>query len=383
MTDTSSIITIKREALKNNIQFIRRKIGKHIRLSSVVKSNAYGHGYKEMIPLLCDLGIDHFSVFNYYEAREVADHLTSDSDILIMGYVSDDCIEDSLSRGFELNCFSLDRIVSILEITLTTGMPAKIHLEVETGMNRSGLSYDELNAAIGILNDNPSSFKLIGFSTHLAGAESIQNHLRIQKQIKRYKQLLKHTEERGLTPEYRHIANSAAAFTYPKSRFDMVRTGIMQYGYWPGPEVFIHYIAQKSEKKDPLLRVLGWKTCVMSIKEVRTGDFIGYGLSYLAQTNMLIALIPVGYTVGYSRALSNKGRVLIRGHRCSVIGLVNMNMIIADISNIEKVNIGDEVVLIGKQHDLEIKVSAFSEISDQLNYEVLTSLSESIERKVI
>ena len=98
---------------------------------------------------------------------------------------------------------------------------------------------------------------------------------------------------------------------------------------------------------------------------------------------MLIALIPVGYTVGYSRSLSNKGRVLIKGNRCSVIGLVNMNMIIADISTINDVSIGDEVVLIGKQQDLEIKVSAFSEISDQLNYEVLTSLSESIERRVI
>ena len=110
-------------------------------------------------------------------------------------------------------------------------------------------------------------FKIIGLSTHLAGAESIQNHLRIQKQIKRYNKLLALVVEKGLSPEYRHVANSAAAFMYPKTRLDMVRIGIMQYGYWPSPEVFINYVSQKSLKNDPLLRVLGWKSSIMAIKE--------------------------------------------------------------------------------------------------------------------
>ena len=383
MADTSSIITINKKALENNMLFLKRKIGRQVRLSSIVKSNAYGHGYKEMMPLLCELGIDHFSVFNYYEAISASKYLTCDSDILIMGYIPENCIKDCIIKGFELNCFSLDRLISISEIAGKLDIPARIHLEVETGMNRSGLSYDELLKACAILQGKRSYFKIIGLSTHLAGAESIQNHLRIQKQIKRYNKLLALVVEKGLSPEYRHVANSAAAFMYPKTRLDMVRIGIMQYGYWPGPEVFINYVSQKSLKNDPLLRVLGWKSSIMAIKEVKPGDFVGYGLSFLAQTDMLIALIPVGYTVGYSRSLSNKGRVLIKGNRCSVIGLVNMNMIIADISTINDVSIGDEVVLIGKQQDLEIKVSAFSEISDQLNYEVLTSLSESIERRVI
>ena len=121
----------------------------------------------------------------------------------------------------------------------------------------------------------------------------------------------------------------------------------------------------------------------MSIKEVKTGEFIGYGISYLAQSQLKTALIPIGYSCGYSRSLSNKGRVLIRGQRCSVIGVVNMNMIIADISNIPDAKLGDQVVIIGIQDDLEIKVSAFSNISDELNYEVLAHLSESIDRVII
>jgi alanine racemase len=121
----------------------------------------------------------------------------------------------------------------------------------------------------------------------------------------------------------------------------------------------------------------------MSIKDVKTGQFIGYGISYLAQTDIKTALIPIGYSSGYSRSLSNKGRLIIRGQRCSVIGVVNMNMIIADISNIPDAEIGDKVVIIGKQGELEIKVSAFSNNVDMLNYEILAHLPSNIRRKVI
>jgi alanine racemase len=121
----------------------------------------------------------------------------------------------------------------------------------------------------------------------------------------------------------------------------------------------------------------------MSVKNVKTGEYIGYGISFLAQSDMRIALIPIGYYFGYSRSLSNRGRVLIKGHRCSVIGVVNMNMVLVDITTVPEAEPGDQVVLIGKQKELEIKVSAFSDISNKLNYEVLTLLPERIERRII
>ena len=156
MADTSSIITINKKALENNMLFLKRKIGRQVRLSSIIKSNAYGHGYKEMMPLLCELGIDHFSVFNYYEAISASKYLTCDSDILIMGYIPENRIKDCIIKGFELNCFSLDRLISISEIAVKLDIPARIHLEVETGMNRSGLSYEELLKACAILQENRS-----------------------------------------------------------------------------------------------------------------------------------------------------------------------------------------------------------------------------------
>jgi alanine racemase len=190
-------------------------------------------------------------------------------------------------------------------------------------------------------------------------------------------------EAAGFKPELIHMANSAAAFVYPKTRMNLVRVGIMLYGFWSSTETFIHYVNSKVNKTDPLQRVLDWKSQVMALKEIKTGEFVSYGTSYLAQADIKTALIPVGYSCGYSRSLSNRGRVLIRGHRCSIIGVVNMNMIIADVTNLFDVEVGDEVVIIGKQGDLEIKVSAFGDSSNQLNYEVLAHMPDKIQRTVL
>ena len=157
----------------------------------------------------------------------------------------------------------------------------------------------------------------------------------------------------------------------------------MQYGFWSSMETFIHFTRNRKDKIDPLKRILGWKSKIMSIKEVRTGEFIGYGISFLAQSDIKTALVPVGYSCGYSRSLSNRGRVLVNGQRCGIIGVVNMNMIIVDITTVLEAEVGDEVVIIGQQGDLEIKVSAFSNISDQLNYEILAHMPATIERKII
>ena len=163
----------------------------------------------------------------------------------------------------------------------------------------------------------------------------------------------------------------------------MVRIGILQYGFFPSREVLIDYLTRHKENDYPLTRLISWKTKVMDVKSVKAGDFIGYGTSYLANANMKVASIPVGYSHGFSRSLSNQGRVLIQGKRLSVVGMVNMNMTLVDVSNLEGVQKGDEVVLIGKQGDLEISVSSFGEFSDLVNYELLTRLPSNIPRKIV
>jgi alanine racemase len=232
------------------------------------------------------------------------------------------------------------------------------------------------------LQNNKKHYILEGICTHFAGAESIANYARIMNQQKRYKKYLKQFRRNGLKPKYRHVASSAATIAYPDTQLDMVRIGILQFGFWPSPEIFINYISNKEDKTDPLDRIMTWKSKVMDTKYVKTGEFISYGTSYMARNNMKIATIPVGYAHGYSRSLSHQGRVLINGHRVDIVGNVNMNLLIVKISDIPETKKGDEVVLIGKQNGSEITVASFSEFSNQLNYEMLTRLPAEIPRIV-
>jgi alanine racemase len=378
----NTTITLTENSVQNNVGFLKRKLGSKSRISAVVKANAYGHGIEQIVPLFEKYGIDHYSVFLYSEALRVYASRTTNSDIVVMGWLCDVSIRDAMKKGIEFFVFSIERLNTAIRHAKELSVKAKIHLEAETGMNRSGLNRNDLLLATAILKENKENIELVGFCTHLAGAESISNHFRIQNQLRKYQKLLEVVESSGLTPTYKHVANSAAAFVYPKTRMNLVRIGIMLYGFWSSTEVFIHYLNANHTKKDPLKRILSWHSQIMGIKKVKGGEFVGYGISFLAQADMTTALVPVGYSSGYSRSLSNKGRVLIRGQRCSVVGVVNMNMIIIDITHCEKVEVGDEVVLIGKQNELEIKVSAFSEISDELNYEILAHLPEAIQRNV-
>jgi len=186
----------------------------------------------------------------------------------------------------------------------------------------------------------------------------------------------------------RHTAASAAALAYPETRMDMVRIGIAQYGLWPSKETAMRFVLRgESEGKarfvDPLKRVLKWKSHVMSVKDVRRGEFIGYGNTYLTSRPQKIAAVPIGYFHGFRRSLSNLGRVLIHGKRAGIVGTVNMNMILVNVTELDNVEIGDEVVIIGKQKNLQITVSSFSDMSNLLNYEALVRLPSGIPRVVV
>ncbi len=382
MADTS-VIEISKKAVEGNIGFLREQLGGDVMITSVVKSNAYGHGMDAYVPLAEKAGIDHFSVFSACEARRLMKIKSPGTRIMIMGWLDDKDIEWAIMNEIEFFVFDILRLEKVISVYGDTGVPALVHIETETGMNRTGMNRQELRRAVDIILKNRRSVVLKGLCSHLAGAESIANHVRIQRQISRFLRLCKWFGEKGLVPEFRHVASSAGALTYPGARFDMVRMGILQYGYWPSAETFIQYIGRRKEKSDPLTRVISWKSRVMTIKKVKRGEFVSYGTIFLAQEDKKIAVIPVGYSHGYNRSLSNQGRVLINGQRVGVIGLVNMNMLIADVTQLPDVKTGDEVVLIGSQGELTISVASFSEFSNQLNYELLTRLPEAIPRQVV
>lgn len=379
----SSHIELSKSALKANLKFLRKRVGPNVRISSVVKGNAYGHGIEEFVPLVCAEGIDHFSVFSASEAQRVKNVCIGAPDIMIMGEVDGEALEWAISEGIEFFVFDIGRIEEALKISKRIGKTAHLHVELETGMNRTGFELNELDRVVKMLKDNPDHLNFKGLCTHYAGAESIANYVRVQKQIKNYKKGLEFFASHGLKPNVRHTSCSAATMMYPKSRYDLVRIGIMQFGLWPSPETFIQFVMNRASKKDPLRRLISWKSKVMAIKDIQPGEFIGYGQSFLARENMRTAVVPIGYSHGYSRDLSNQGRMLIGGHRVGVVGIVNMNMLVVDVSEVPEVKVGDEVVLIGKQGEMEITVSSFGELTNQLNYELLTRLPRQIPRKIV
>ncbi|WP_439883051.1 alanine racemase [Pontibacter sp. MBLB2868] len=379
----SSYIEISKSALENNINFLKKEIGPDVQLSSVIKGNAYGHGIEQFAPLAQASGIDHFSVFSADEAKRLLDSLPHPASVMIMGYIDNDELEWAIQQDVEFFVFDLDRLLEAAKTAQKLGKKAKVHLELETGMNRTGFEKGALEQAEVTLLQYQEHVLLQGVCTHYAGAESLQNHERVISQHQKFNKVLEQLRENGLDPVQRHTACSAAMISYPETRMDMVRIGIMQYGFWPSPETYSQYIGNQQDKTDPLRRLINWKSRIMSLKAVTQGDFIGYGTSFQAPRDMLLAVVPVGYAWGYSRSLSNQGQVLIKGQRAAVVGIVNMNVMMVDVTSIPDVQKNDEVVLLGKQGNQSISVASFGELSTQLNYELLTRLPTNIPRYVV
>ena len=379
----NSVIEINSIAHKENITFLRNIFGKKTIISSVVKGNAYGHGLKEFVEMAFANGVTHFSVFDVEEAKIVFDNLEDKVTILIMGFVADDDLEWVIKNQIEFFVFERYRLAKTSKIAKKLKQKAIVHIEVETGMNRTGFELRTVSKVAKYLIKEKENIYFKGLCTHYAGAESIANYFRVSKQIEVFKKVEEIFKSEGIQPKIKHSACSAASIAFPETRMDLVRIGIIQYGFWPSQEILVSYLNSKKNKIDPLQRVISWKSEVMSIKRVKSGEFIGYGTSYIARDNMKIATIPLGYSHGYCRSLSNQGKVLINGQYCDVIGTVNMNMLTVNITEINNVKKGDEVVLIGNQKSLSLSVASFSDLSNMLNYELLSRISKTIPRKIL
>lgn len=378
----TSRIELSASAYKQNISFLKRLTGKS-QICSVVKGNAYGHGTPEITKLAQQNGIKIFAVFNAQEAYDIAPHLEKDCRLIIMGEIDRPEMEWTVSNGVEFFAYDLHILEQAMLTSFKVGKPARAHIELETGMNRLGIEKGHQQKMTELICDNLDYFKPMGVCTHLCGAESIANFDRIRTQIKNFETYTPKIIEQLKMPLPKHAACSAAVIRFPETCYDMVRAGIIQYGLWPSIETRIDYSVKKQTERNPLKRVISWRSHVMSFKRVAKGQFIGYGTSYQAGDDKRIGIVPVGYSNGFSRSLSNQGVVIIRGRRVPVIGMVNMNAFSIDLSHSPEVQIGDPVTLIGKDSNKEISISSFSEYSSQLNYELLTRLPQHIPRYIV
>jgi alanine racemase len=382
MLHTSHIL-LSKGALHHNIQYMKQKAGKKARYSMVIKSNAYGHGIEDLVPLAEKCGVDHFSVFSTAEAQRANLVKSPDTDIMIMGFVDDDYLAWAVENDIAFYVFTLHRLRETISAATHTTKPARIHLELETGMHRTGFTGNTLAEAIRLIKDNSETIRLEGLCTHLAGAEHMTNYDRVRNQLHKFERLCNHLGSEGLQPKYRHVANSAGVLNFPEATLDLVRVGIANYGFWPSSETRMRHLMDGKFEKDPLKRVLSWKSQIMSVTYVDEGEWVSYGKSYRTNRPSQIATIPVGYGYGYSRELSNNGHVLVDGKRVPVVGTVNMNEMVIDVTDVKQIDVGTEVVLIGEQNGLSISVSAFGEMNKSMNYELLARLPHHIPRKMV
>jgi alanine racemase len=388
---STSTITLSKSAVRQNVRFVKKKLADNVLLSAVLKGNAYGHGIKEMVPLFESANVKHLSVFSTHEAAQVFQVKKESTDIMIMGWMEDEETEWAIGNGIEFYVFEMGRLHAAIQFAKKLNKKAKIHVEVETGMNRTGFEEEHLDEVMELMKENEDFISFEGLCTHYAGAESITNYLRVVDQIKKYKKICDLFEENNLIPKRKHTACSAAAISYPETQMDMVRIGILLYGFWPSQETFIAYQRSNGHGQDgldrkvkhPLKRVISWRSKIMSVKEVPVGEFVGYGTSYQATKKMKIATVPVGYAYGFARSLSNQGRVIVNGKRVAVISTVNMNLMIINVTECKNVGKGDEVILIGSNGKVNVTVASFGELSNQLNYELLSRLPMDTPRKAV
>ena len=378
-----SVIELDEGALKNNIQFLKHRAKNSVKLSSVIKGNAYGHGITNFLPIAESSGMNHFSVFSANEALIAKKTQTHpETDIMIMGMIRDDELEWAIENEVEFYIFEMDRLEAAIESAKKMQKRARVHLQIETGMNRTGFEEPTWKQVFETVRKNKKEIKVEGICTHYAGAESVANYYRVENQNNQLQKAVNLAKDilDELPPV--HAASSAAYLSRPKMHYDMARIGIAQYGFWPSRETYMQIMKSMDlgQGEDPLKRVLRWKSEIMNIKWVNSGDFIGYGNVYLAGRRMKIATVPIGYTHGFGRNLTNAGYVLIHGTRAGVVGLVNMNMITINVTHIDGAKKGDEVVLIGQQGGDEITVASFGEMTNNLNYEVLVRLPTTIPR---
>lgn len=357
-------IEINLDYLVYNLSQVREKIGASNSIIAVVKDNAYGLGAPVIAQTLEKEGVGFFAVATMDEARELRKHAIY-SPILVLGYCSQDDIVWASSQEVHVTLNDLAQ----LDLMVGLGCKVKLHINADTGMGRLGLFESEIDEALKSIA-SADTVELEGVFTHFANADMPDLH-NTSLQYERFIAVLKRVKENGLSPGYIHCSNSAAIcrFTIPDRYY--VRPGILLYGSRPDPEQ--HFDID-------LLPIASLKANVIKIKKVPANTPISYGGTYMTKGETLIATVPIGYTHGLPRALSNKGEVLIRGRRFPLAGKVTMDHIMVDIGPSSDITVGDEAVVMGSQGNETISPDDIALLSGTVSYEILTWLCNRIDR---
>ena len=356
----------------HNLAQIKAHLPMNAKILAVIKANAYGCGIAEIAKSACEWGVYALGVARMDEALIVREALP-DAKILILGYTPKELLQTAIAHNIQLCVYHKDIAESISIEAQRQNKIAQIHIKIDTGMGRIGFLCDESNAndslnAVQSIANLPN-IQSAGIGTHFSSADEADLAY-TQMQVARYCDFTKALESRGIKGFIRHCSNSAGIFSYPQGVFDMVRVGIVSYGISPLPALPVN-----------LKPVLSLKARVVHIKTLPKGSAISYGRTFITPKTMRIATICAGYADGYSRLLSNKGEVLIRGIRAKVVGSVCMDQLCVDISDIKDAQIGDSAVLFGvDEWGNEISPDELAQKIGTISYEVLCAVSNRVPR---
>jgi alanine racemase len=362
-----------------NVEQIRRHIHgeypkRKIKICGVVKANAYGHGIEEVSKKLVDLGIDFLGVANYDEAIRLRKNIPN-TPILVFGTLIHSKLEPakyvSLLHKHNLTATvaSFDTAGFLNDYSRKLKSRFKIHIKVDTGMRRIGLDYKRAYRNI-LQIASLKNIELEGIFTHFAASEE-KNKSFARVQLERFNELLHDLKKAGVEFPIIHAANSGAVLDLKDSYFNMVRPGLLLYGYYPGSGV---------RNKINLKPIMNFKSKVTFIKKVDEDESVSYGRKYFTKKPVFIGSVPVGYGDGYLRQLSNKSKVLINKKFYRQVGSVTMDWIMVELGTRYKIKIGDDVLLMGGENGFSLGADKLAELCGTIPYEMLCAVADRVER---
>ena len=364
-------------ALRHNFRALQEHVGAGVTICAVVKCDAYGHGAEACALTLEREGACWFGVTSTDEGVALREAGVRCRILILVGAFRGE-EEDALRYGLTPTVHRIEDVEAVAQAAVRIGRgPVPVHLKLDTGMARLGLPLSELgNFAAGI--KSMPQIELEGVFSHLASAE-VLDAADAERQQHRFRDALRSLENQGLCPPLRHLANSGATLGRPESWYNFVRPGIAVYGY-ELPLVHRDGTAVSDHQPLGLIPALSWKTRVLSLRNVAAGQALGYNGAYVTPAPARIAVIAAGYGDGLYRKLSPEGHVLLRGQRAPMLGRISMDLTIVDVSRIPGVEIGDEVVLIGRSGGEQITAVDHARWSGTIAYEILCNLSERVVR---
>lgn len=358
-------------ALRENLAWLRHRVGSDVKIMTVVKADAYGHGLKEIAALLMQSGTDVFGVANLAEARSV--HAVGKGwPVLMLGACLPEEVESAVRDGVMPTLSSIEEARQFSRAGVRLNRVVDAHIKVDTGMGRLGVAPGHALGLIHCIARLPG-IRIAGVFTHYASAEDDASFSR--KQRGQFSKVLDELKACGIAVPLVHANNSGAVLHEPDSVYTLIRPGLLVYGVQPAGKRRLRSTLQRH-----LRPALALKCRVGLVKNIEQGTSLSYGRTFVAPRNMRIATITVGYGDGYIRAGSNRAQVLIRGKRCRIVGRITMDQTMVDVSRVRDIQVGDEVVLIGRQSNDEIRVSELAAWCGTIPWEVLTAISHRVPR---